>query len=204
MKRAEIYHWTYQLLRCGMILFWLYVGMDKIWIHDAFELSLVHQPLIGAFAPVLSWLMPLLEISLAVLLFMPLKKLEYLGWSVSLLLILIFSIYIALGVFGILKNAPCMCSSFLTNVNRITHLWINALLFILTLAGLFLSRKTSNKTVQHIQNKSHKNRINLFLLFFIVIVIGHVQALLKGKSKNAFDYPMQGAPFPNELVEGLQ
>jgi len=187
-----------------MILFWLYVGMDKIWIHDAFELSLVHQPLIGSFAPVLSWLMPLLEISLAVLLFMPLKKLEYLGWSVSLLLILIFSIYIALGVFGILKNAPCMCSSFLTNVNRITHLWINALLFILTLAGLFLSRKTSNKTVQHIQNKSHKNRINLFLLFFIVIVIGHVQALLKGKSKNAFDYPMQGAPFPNELVEGLQ
>ncbi|WP_286897662.1 MULTISPECIES: MauE/DoxX family redox-associated membrane protein [Sphingobacterium] len=204
MKRDKIYHWTYQLLRCGIILFWLYVGMDKIWIHDAFELSLVHQPLIGSFAPVLSWLMPLLEISLAVLLFMPHKKLERLGWSVSLLLILIFSIYIALGVFGILKNAPCMCSSFLTNVNRITHLWINALLFILTLAGLFLSRKTSNKTAKRIQNNRYKNRINLFLLLFIVIVIGHVQVLLKGKSKNAFDYPMQGAPFPNELVEGLQ
>ncbi|MGE8429619.1 MAG: MauE/DoxX family redox-associated membrane protein [Sphingobacterium sp.] len=204
MKRAEIYHWTYQLLRCGMIFFWLYVGMDKIWIHDAFELSLVHQPIIGVFAPVLSWLMPMLEISLAVLLFMPLKKLEYLGWSVSLLLILIFSIYIALGVFGVLKDAPCMCSSFLTNVNRITHLWINALLFMLSLVGFFLSSKPSHKIAQNAQNKQHKNRINLFLLFFIVIVIGHVQALLRGKSKNAFDYPMQGAPFPSELVEGLQ
>ncbi|MFC3355525.1 MauE/DoxX family redox-associated membrane protein [Sphingobacterium zeae] len=204
MRGDKIYHWTYKIIRCGMILFWLYVGMDKIWIHDAFELSLVHQPIIGAFAPVLSWLMPLLEISLAVLLFMPSKKLEYLGWSLSLLLILIFSIYIALGVFGVLKDAPCMCSSFLTNVNRITHLWINALLFMLSLAGFFISSKTSNRITQHIINKRHKSRINLFLLFFIIIVIGHVQALLRGKSKNAFDYPMQGAPFPNDFVEGLQ
>lgn len=204
MITDKIYHWAYQLLRSGMILFWLYVGMDKIWIHDAFELSLVRQPLIGAFAPILSWLMPLLEISLAVLLFMPNKKLEYLGWSVSLLLILIFSIYIALGVFGLLKDAPCMCSSFLTNVNRITHLWINGLLFILSLTGFFMSSKPANKTYQRTQNKRHKNRLNLFLLFFIIIAIGHVQALLKGRSKNAFYYPMQGAPFPSELVEGLQ
>lgn len=140
-----------------MILFWLYVGMDKIWIHDAFELSLVHQPIIGAFAPVLSWLMPLLEISLAVLLFMPSKKLEYLGWSVSLLLILIFSIYIALGVIGILKNAPCMCSSFLTNVNRITHLWINSILFIVSLMACFIRTKILNKGMQSTKNKYYIN-----------------------------------------------
>lgn len=204
MKRDKIYHWTYQLLRCGMILFWLYVGMDKIWIHDAFELSLVHQPLIGLFAPVLSWLMPLLEISLAVLLFMPNKKLEYWGWILSLLLILIFSVYIALGVFGVLKDAPCMCSSFLTNVNRITHLWINGILFILSFIGFLTRTKSLHKATQLAKNKDYKNKSYLFLLFLIVVAIGHVQALLKGKSKNAFDYPMQGAPFPSELVEGLQ
>lgn len=187
-----------------MILFWLYVGMDKIWIHDAFELSLVHQPLIGLFAPVLSWLMPLLEISLAVLLFMPNKKLEYWGWILSLLLILIFSVYIALGVFGVLKDAPCMCSSFLTNVNRITHLWINGILFILSFIGFLTRTKSLHKATQLAKNKDYKNKSYLFLLFLIVVAIGHVQALLKGKSKNAFDYPMQGAPFPSELVEGLQ
>lgn len=153
MRGDKIYHWTYKIIRCGMILFWLYVGMDKIWIHEAFELSLVQQPLIGAFAPTLSWLMPLLEILLAILLFMPNRKLESLGWKLSLLLILLFSIYIALGVMGILKNAPCMCSSFLTNVNRITHLWINGILFIVSLIAFLIRTKILNKSTQSTNNK---------------------------------------------------
>lgn len=203
MKKDIIYRCTYQTIRATLILFWLYVGMDKLWIRDAFALSLTQQPLIGTLAPFLSWLMPIMEITLAALLFMPRKRLEYLGWILSLLLIIIFSAYIALGITGLLEDAPCMCSSFLTNIHRVTHLWINGFLFILSLAGFWLSTKPSNNSALHTEYKRHKLKIRLFFLFLLVIVIGEVQVLHLGSLKNAIQYPMRGAPFPSTFADGL-
>ena len=205
MKKDKIRHWVYRILRSGMLLFWLYVGMDKIWIHGAFQLSLAQQPLIGPFPPILSWLMPAAEISLGILLFMPGKKLERLGWLLSITLIVMFSIYIALGIAGVLKNAPCMCSSFLTNINRTTHLWINGLLFVISFIGLWLSYRTGpihapDRSDQQ-DSKRYRTKVSLFLLFLTVLSIGTVQVLQKGRSQNAIHYPMQDAPFPGRPVD---
>ena len=125
----------YGLLRIMMLLFWIYVGIDKVWQLNAFKIALTQQPIISYFAPVLFWLLPVLEVSLGLLLAFPSEKVQSWGWEASILLISVFTVYIALGVLDVYEQKPCMCSSFLSNVSWTTHLVINSVILALSILG---------------------------------------------------------------------
>lgn len=157
----------YGLLRIVMLLFWIYVGIDKVWQLHAFKIALTQQPIISYFAPVLFWLLPVLEISLGLLLAFPSQKVQSWGWKASILLISVFTVYIALGVLDVYEQKPCMCSSFLSNVTWHTHLVINSVILALSILGWVLNKSSIKHT--HKTGLNGKTSIALLLISFLVI-----------------------------------
>lgn len=164
MKANPTIKTIYMILRAVMILFWVYVGIEKLWQLGAFKIALQQQPVISALAPILFWLLPLLEISIGALLGLPTRRLQHWGWIASTIMITLFSIYIALGVLHVYDKKPCMCTSFLSNISWTTHLIFN--LFIL---GLSITGQTlHSKALLNARGRfSDKAAIVLFLMGFL-------------------------------------
>jgi len=156
----------YKVIRAAMILFWAYVGMEKLWQLGAFKIALEQQPLISYLAPVLYWLLPLVEIGIGVLLGMPSVRLRAWGWKVSTILILVFSIYIGLGVLNVYDRKPCMCTSFLSNISWTAHLIFNLIILGLSITGWRLHRKTINYGERALTGRTN---IALFLIGFMAM-----------------------------------
>ncbi len=143
-----------------MILFWVYVGIEKLWQLSAFHIALQQQPVISILAPILFWLLPLLEIGIGALLGLPSGRLQHWGWIASTILITLFSIYIALGVLDVYDKKPCMCTSFLSHISWTAHLLFNLVILGLSLAGSVLNRKV---LLHGRNNLSNKTAVGLFL-----------------------------------------
>lgn len=157
----------YGLLRIVMLLFWIYVGIDKVWQLHAFKIALQQQPIISPLAPILYWLLPIVEISLGLLLAFPSQKVQSWGWKASILLISVFTVYIALGVLDVYEQKPCMCSSFLSNVSWNTHLVINSVILAFSILGWVLNKSFIKHT--HKTGLDDKTSIALLLISFLAI-----------------------------------
>lgn len=157
----------YGLLRIVMLLFWIYVGIDKVWQLHAFKIALQQQPVISPLAPILYWLLPIVEISLGLLLAFPSQKVQSWGWKASILLISVFTVYIALGVLDVYEQKPCMCSSFLSNVSWNTHLVINSVILAFSILGWVLNKSFIKHT--HKTGLDDKTSIALLLISFLAI-----------------------------------
>ncbi|TWI16810.1 methylamine utilization protein MauE [Sphingobacterium siyangense] len=166
MERNKKSNMIYKIIRAAMILFWVYVGMDKLWQLGAFKIALEQQPLISYLAPVIYWLLPLMEIGVGVLLAIPSARLRAWGWKVSTILILVFSIYIGLGVLNVYEKKPCMCTSFLSNISWIKHLFVNLVILGLSITGWRLHRKTINYGERALTGRTN---IALFLIGFMAM-----------------------------------
>jgi len=156
----------YKFIRAAMILFWVYVGMEKLWQLGAFKIALDQQPLISYLAPVLYWLLPLIEIGVGVLLGLTSARLRGWGWKVSTLLIIVFSIYIGLGILNVYDRKPCMCTSFLSNISWTTHLIFNLIILGLSITG-WLLHYTAAKYGEH--TLTGNTNVALFLIGFMTI-----------------------------------
>jgi len=156
----------YKILRAVMILFWIYVGMDKIWQLGAFRIALEQQPVISFLAPILFWLLPLMEIGIGVLLALPPARLRSLGWRASNVLIIVFTIYIGLGVLDVYAQKPCMCTSFLSHISWPAHLLINITVLGLSITGWALHRTAVKDQERTLTGKTN---IALFLIGFLAI-----------------------------------
>ncbi|MEI2271702.1 hypothetical protein OHD16_06070 [Sphingobacterium sp. ML3W] len=176
----------YKILRGIMILFWIYVGMDKIWQLSAFRIALEQQPVISDLAPILFWSLPLMEIGVGILLAMPLARLRAWGWRASTLLIIAFTIYIGLGVFNVYAQKPCMCTSFLSRISWTAHLLINIVILGLSITGWVLHRIVANYGERVITGKTN---IALFLIGFIAIGAISYRDIRGTKSKDMWYTP---------------
>ena len=166
MDRNKNSNMIYKVIRAAMILFWVYVWMDKLWQLGAFKIALEQQPLISYLAPVIYWLLPLIEIGVGVLLAIPSARLSALGWKVAAILILVFSIYIGLGVLNVYDKKPCMCTSFLSNISWTAHLIFNLIILGLSLTGWRLHHKVIKYSERALTGSTN---IALFLVGFMAM-----------------------------------
>lgn len=182
----------YGLLRIMMLLFWIYVGIDKVWQLNAFKIALTQQPIISYFAPVLFWLLPVLEVSLGLLLAFPSQKVQSWGWEASILLISVFTVYIALGVLDVYEQKPCMCSSFLSNVSWNTHLVINSVILALSILGWVLNKSF----IKHTRKTGLDGKTSIALLLISFLAIGsytynstaHIRAINHWHTQDSLNY----------------
>ena len=183
MMRCRLSNTVLTTLRLGSLLFWMYVSLDKLWDLPSFHRALLRQPFPAYWADLLYVSLPVAELGIALLFILPKGRLfkkrgliAY-GFLMSFLLMLIFTVYIGLGLLDVYPQRPCGCASIFKNMSWTQHFWFNLSLLFLFYAGYRLSTPSKNhpeKTPR--TKKSHKNKtgtptITLFCTCISITII---------------------------------
>lgn len=139
------------LISALFILLFVYTATTKLIEHDNFKAVIAQSPLIGETANILSWLLPILELFTAMLLFFP--SIRKWGFTSSLILMLIFTLYITYMI-SFAKNLPCSCGGVISLMTWSQHLVFN--IFFTTLAAIALWFTLKNKLFIAINRNSRK------------------------------------------------
>lgn len=124
----------------GLLIFlWVYAAVIKLIDFDRSRGEMLSQPLAPWLEKILVWLVPLAELFTAFLLLFIRTKLY--GLVLSSLLLISFSIYIALVINSIFNRIPCSCGGVLKNMSWETHLVFNLCFLALALYATFHSIK---------------------------------------------------------------
>lgn len=136
-KRIHIASYSLRIL---LLVFWLYVAMDKLWDLSAFHVALLRQPLPELWSDILFIALPLIELGLSLLFVFSSKRYPFL---LSTVLMLLFTLYIGLGVAGLYSEQPCGCASAFSSLSWSQHLMVNIVLFALSILGWYLTGPTA-------------------------------------------------------------
>ena len=127
-----------EIISAVFILVFLYAAVSKLADHDQFASTLAKSPLLHRISPILSWVLPFIEIIISAFLLLPISK--RLGLFLSLILMTIFTFYIAhMLLFS--SDLPCSCGGVLTGLGWKKHLVFNIILTILAIVGWRLASK---------------------------------------------------------------
>lgn len=119
-----------------LIILWTYAAVGQILQWENFRIRMSQFPFIGEYAGILVWLVPGIEILIALLFFFSrLKDEAYLS---SFSLLLIFTAYIV-AVLNYADSIPCSCTGVLPSLSWKEHISFNVGFLVLALAGLIMS-----------------------------------------------------------------
>ena len=125
----------------ALILLWVYTATDKLLHFQLFRYRLATFPGIGRFADLLSWSLPLLELSLAALLLTTGKKM--LGFFASAALLLLFTWYLAV-MLETQHHLPCTCGGVIEKLSWRQHLVFNLFFTAVAGMGIYCRRKITS------------------------------------------------------------
>jgi len=113
-----------------LVLLFAYTGFSKFFALQAFTGTMYNQPIPHWMAAPLVGLIPVAEVTAAgCLLF---KKTQRTGLYLSLLLLILFTLYIAAILLHFFRRTPCSCGGIFRNLSWQQHLWVNLLLLAFT------------------------------------------------------------------------
>lgn len=144
MERRNI---AISLICTLLIILWVYTALSKLSDIEVFSIQLSRQPEpISTTAPILIWLLPLVELATAaMLMFNPTRKA---GLLLSFFLMLAFTVYVALAVIGYWKDIPCSCGGVLNQLGWRNHLWFNLFFLIIAALGIAAERHSTRSKLQ--------------------------------------------------------
>jgi hypothetical protein len=126
------------------IFLFLYTGYSKIEDHKRFFKGLTRVAIIGPYALFISWIVPLVEIVISVLLIIP--KTSKWGLYGFIILMSMFTIYIVSMVLWATK-LPCHCGGAIEKLSWTQHIWFNLAFIAIAIFALRLIKlNTSLKT----------------------------------------------------------
>ncbi|KXO01109.1 hypothetical protein LS48_01135 [Aequorivita aquimaris] len=170
------------------VLLFVYAAVSKALDFETFSVQLAQSPLLSAYAGIIAWAVPGLEILIAILLTIPKYRIPALYAAFTLMVMFTAYIYIIL---NFSEFIPCSCGGVLEKLSWTQHLIFNIVFIILAGVAVFLS----------LQEKPKKTLVMLATL--VIFGIGTVTLLFAFSEKkmhrnNAFQrrYPHQPA---NEL-----
>lgn len=125
-----------------LLLVFLYTAWSKLKESEQFRYTLSQSQLLSPFVDVIAWLLPVTELALAVLLFIPAARL--IGLLASSLLLVALTLYLTYMVLYD-PNLPCSCGGVLAEMTWKQHIFFNLLLLLLSIIGLRLYKKEKGK-----------------------------------------------------------
>jgi len=123
-----------------LILLFVYTAITKLIEQESFRTVLSQSPLIGTKATILSWVLPILELFTATLLFFP--TMRKWGLASSLILMFSFTCYITYMIL-FARDLPCSCGGVISAMTWPEHLIFN--IFFTALAAIALRLTLRNK-----------------------------------------------------------
>lgn len=130
-----------QVICLLFVLLFVYAAVSKLLDFENFQVQLGQSPLISAFASWIVWLLPLLELLIAVLLMIPKVRTIALFGAFNLMVMFTAYIYIVLNHSSFV---PCSCGGILEKMSWRVHLVFNIFFVFLACWAILLDSK-SNK-----------------------------------------------------------
>ena len=134
-----------EIIASIFIILFLYTGISKLMDFSTFKEQIAASPLLSSISYSLAVLLPIVEIIVAILLFIPKWRLP--GLYASLSLMLIFTVYI-IGILNFSQKLPCSCGGVLELLSWKDHLIFNCLLIVLAILGIRIANKILPLTSQ--------------------------------------------------------
>ncbi|MCH7408137.1 hypothetical protein MM239_01915 [Belliella sp. DSM 111904] len=135
----KLYHYTIAKI-CSWILamVFIYTAVSKVYDWEGTKRSLYNQVFPIWLADILLYVLPPIEIIIAVLLL--LNHTTKLGLRLSIILMTLFTGYISLIILGVFERVPCSCGGIISTLGWGEHLVFNIILLFIALLGLFSCR----------------------------------------------------------------
>lgn len=132
MKRTTLI----QIIGAALALLFFYAALSKLFNFEQSKHEMFRQLFSRPIAAVLVWLVPLTELLVvSLLLFL---KTRLTGLYASLILLTLFTLYIAIALSGIYGPIPCACGGILKQLGYWPHLAFNFFFIVLTILGIAL------------------------------------------------------------------
>lgn len=129
---------------CYLFIFlFLYAAFSKIMDVQKFEVQMSKSPLISGFAPLMAWGVPILEIIVSLLLFIP--RLRLIGLYATFSLMLAFTGYIFI-ILNFSPYVPCSCGGILSTMGWEEHLVFNIGFTLLAIFGILLNNRSQTSS----------------------------------------------------------
>jgi putative oxidoreductase len=122
-----------------LILLFVYAVASKLADFAIFRIQLNRQTIPRGIAPILVYALPAGELAAVALLLFQRTALK--GLYLSLLLLSIFTLYIALVVLHFWSRVPCPCGGILTHMSWTVHLAFNLLFIAINLIAIHIQLK---------------------------------------------------------------
>nr|WP_068887649.1 MauE/DoxX family redox-associated membrane protein [Pedobacter panaciterrae] len=126
------------------VLLFLYAAVSKLIEYDQFKIQIAKSPILTDFATILVWLVPAIEIIIAVLLVIPNRIM--MGLYASLTLMFLFTAYIII-ILNFSDSIPCSCGGVLAKMGWNEHLIFNVMFIIIAISGILLQEEIKQKRI---------------------------------------------------------
>jgi hypothetical protein len=128
-----------EIIPALLIFLFVYAAISKLANHNQFIYVLSKSPLIGQFTALISWIVPVVELLISLLLFRP-------GWrrfglSMSMLLMSAFTLYIGYMLL-FTPQLPCSCGGIIQQLSWREHLLFNILFTVLAYMGFRFTKQS--------------------------------------------------------------
>jgi len=127
-----------EIIAFFFILLFVYTGVVKLSEVQTFKQELTSSPLLGSFAGIITWALPISEILLAIALFIPAFRLKALYATFGLMAF--FTIYVVAILF-IDSQISCSCGGIIEELSPKQHIVFNSACVILSVVAIAIQRK---------------------------------------------------------------
>lgn len=117
------------------VLLFVYAAISKLLDFENFQVQLGQSPLLSAFAGLIAWIVPLMELLIALLII--LKKWRLVGLFAAFSLMVMFTAYIYI-ILNYSSFVPCSCGGILEKMGWKEHFIFNSVFIILAAAGILI------------------------------------------------------------------
>ena len=136
MNNRTCYKLT-EIIASIFILLFIYTAISKFSDPTSFRMALHKLPVIGTYAWLVAWAVPVTELIIALLLFIPATRIY--GLYSSFFIMIIFAIYTG-AMIAFAPTLPCSCGGVLKRLGWREHLIFNIDFVLLAITGILLSR----------------------------------------------------------------
>ncbi len=120
----------------------MYAAVSKILDYETFRVQLAQSPLLSAYAGIIAWCIPVIEIGISFLLMVP--KFRTIALYAAFTLMVMFTAYIYI-ILNYSDFIPCSCGGVLEKLSWTQHLIFNVVFIILAGVAVFFTAQRSKK-----------------------------------------------------------
>lgn len=133
-----------EIISALLILLLLYTALSKLSDHETFLFVLKKSPLLYPFAGFIAIALPIAELLVALLLFIP--RTRSTGLWASFFLITLFTVYLIYMV-AISPDLPCSCGGAVGSLSWRQHIVFNLFFIAISLCGMLVNKEIKNRRI---------------------------------------------------------